>query len=154
MGPVPSGVYVQSVRVDSQDVTGRRFEVTANAEMEIALSRRAAVVSGVVASREGVPLSGVVVGLWKADRPPGATENVRVMQTSANGRYEFSGLAPGEYRVAAWEELEPGLFAYEPFLAQFEGKAARLQLSEGAQVSMDLTVVSEAEVRGAEARLP
>jgi hypothetical protein len=50
--------------------------------------------------------------------------------TDASGNLKCSGLAPGDYRVAAWEQFDSGIGMAPEFLSKFKSKAAKVKLSE------------------------
>ncbi len=42
------------------------------------------------------------------------------MTTDKSGQFQFRGLPPGEYRVLAWEDVDPGAWFNPAFLAVYE----------------------------------
>jgi hypothetical protein len=76
----------------------------------------------------------------------------RATQTSADGRFVFSGVPPGEYRLAAWDRIENGLAQYPPFRIQFDSSATRVKLTEGARENADLVAISQDAIQSAESR--
>lgn len=155
LSPIPDGAYIQSVRLDNQDVTGRQVTVSPGARLEIVLSPRAAQVGGTVRDREGKAMPGATVTLWKPGFPPPALyDATRVTQTGADGRFAFSGVPPGEYRLAAWDQIENGLAQYPPFRIQFDSSSTQVKLAEGARENADLIAISRDAIQSAEARQP
>ena len=63
------------------------------------------------------------------------------LSTDQNGGFQFKGLAPGDYYVAAWEDLELGLVQSADFLNHFTSEASAITLAEGGQESRDLKPV-------------
>ena len=60
------------------------------------------------------------------------------------GNLAISGLAPGQYYIAAWGEDAGvrGVLEYPPFLAGFRQEAAGLALAEGSKIAVTLKPVS------------
>jgi hypothetical protein len=54
----------------------------------------------------------------------------RTAKTDSTGQFTFQGLSPGEYRVAAWEQIEQGLDTVPEFRAKFDDKATAVKLQE------------------------
>ncbi len=75
-------------------------------------------------------------------------------RTDRDGRFDFQGLAPGEYQVLAWEEVDLNLAMNPEFYAQFAGKSTGVQIEEGAQKNVILKFVPRDALAAAEAKLP
>jgi Carboxypeptidase regulatory-like domain len=154
VSPLPDGAYTKSIRFDNQEVTRKHLSLASPGELDVLISARGAQVSGTVNDRQGQPEIDTSVALWK----PGPVieddaDFTRVVRTDSEGRFTFSGLPPGDYRLAAWEEAEMGLLQYAPFRSQFEGTATRVRLDEGAQQTVDPVLIPADAIRAAEARV-
>jgi len=127
---LPEGTYVKSMRFGDQDVTRKPLDLTSGAGgiLEVVLSPHAADVSGVTTP-------GLTVTLW--DGP----DFIRTTGAAANGSFRFTNLPPGEFHIAAWEQIDPGFSELPEFLAKFEDRAARLKLSENAHENVTLDIV-------------
>ena len=55
-------------------------------------------------------------------------------------------LAPGEYYVAAWEPTDPFIWQNPEFLAKIESYAKTVKVAEGAQESVELTVIPKEQI--------
>jgi hypothetical protein len=153
---LPQGTYLKSARYGGQDVTHALIDTTSGSggTLEIVLSSKSADVAGLVQNDKGEALGGVIVTLWP--KTPDGTQSggARQASTDQNGGYKFQGLAPGDYFIAAWEELEPGLATSADFLANFNGDASALKLSESAHESRDLKPVASDKIAVQMAKLP
>ena len=71
------------------------------------------------------------------------TRFFRAATTDQKGRFLLRGLTPGEYKLFAWEGLEPGAEQDPEFLKKYEekGKAVSLRESSQESVTMKLTPV-------------
>jgi hypothetical protein len=63
------------------------------------------------------------------------------MTTDKSGLFQFRGLPPGEYRVLAWEDVDPGAWFNPAFLATFERYVTAITLSEGRGQTMNVTAI-------------
>lgn len=153
---LPSGTYLKSARFGGQDVTHSPFDTTSGAggTLDIVLSSKAADVSGSVQNKRGEALAGVIVTLWPKTPDATLTGGARQAFTDQNGGFEFKGLAPGDYYVAAWEELESGLATSTDFLTHFTSDASAIKLAEGAHESRDLKPVPSDKIAVEIAKLP
>ncbi len=132
---IPAGTYVKSIHFGDQDVTRKPLDLTSAAGgiLDVVFSPRAADVSGAAAP-------GLTVTLW--DGP----DFVRTVKAGADGRYRFSSLPPGEYRLAAWEKIDPGFSDLPEFLAKFEERATSIKLSENEHQNTDPVVVKSDDI--------
>jgi hypothetical protein len=148
----PAGSYVKSIRFGERDITSDNLDLTPGigGAMEIVLSANAGSVTGVVRDRDGKPAPFAMVELWSAslsELPNGATAD-------GTGRFRISDLAPGDYRVAAWDIANPSMLQNPDFLARFEGSATKVSLAESASASVEVTVNDRDSTTAEIAKLP
>jgi hypothetical protein len=75
--------------------------------------------------------------------------------TDQNGRFHLSGLAPGNYYAAAWEEILPrGLEMYPEFLSRFNAEATAVTLEEGGHVIQNAKFIRAERIVAEIAKLP
>jgi hypothetical protein len=153
---LPPGAYVKSVLYNGGDVTVSSMEVSASGgTLEIVLSAKAGEIGGVVRDSLGKALPDMVVSAWPANEPKGESDRyVAVTTSDQSGMFRFGNLAPGEYRVLAWEDVEDGLARHRPFCALFNSAAARVELGEKAQERVDIKPIAMTAITAAVARLP
>jgi protocatechuate 3,4-dioxygenase beta subunit len=89
------------------------------APLLISLSAGGAVVTGIVRGADGSPMPGAVVALAPSLR---RYSRYRETTTDQNGEYAIAGVAPGEYRIYAWDEIETGAYQNAEWLKRYELK--------------------------------
>jgi sarcosine oxidase gamma subunit len=148
---LPDGYYVQSMRFGGHALTRGELDLSSGAAgtLEILLSSKPAEIAGTVRDSEGEPVTDVAVGVWAKDDP-----EIRTARTDSTGRFSVRGLAPGEYKVLAWESIEPGVIWNSAFRASFESHATTVTTSEGTQSNFDLKLIPKAAVEVELAKLP
>jgi hypothetical protein len=111
---MPDGAWLRSIRLGEQ-VVGRDLDLSAGlaGQVEIMLAPGAGRIAGRVLDQEK-PEAGATVVVATA------TGEFLVATADASGGFEFSGLAPGDYRVYAWDEIERGAWQDSEALAAFE----------------------------------
>ena len=110
---------------------------------------------GTVRNTNGETLPGVQVTLWPKDvQPNNMVGGAKISATDQNGDFRVAGLAPGDYFVAAWEELEPGLGNDSDFLRRFTAQAVAVTLEEGAHQSAQPKLISREAAAAEAAKLP
>ncbi len=152
----PEGTYVKSIRFGNQDITQGLLDTTyGGGALEMVLAPRGAEVTGVVTDANGQPLAGLTVTLWTPGLPaPGTIDQAVSTRTDAMGGFRFARLRPGEYRVAAWERIEPGMANISEFHVSFDSSATTVKVSEGSHQTVQPVLVSREKIEATAAKLP
>lgn len=153
---LPKGAYVKSARYGTLDVTRAPLQIGgAGAPLEIDVSLKGATVTGALSGDKGEPLRGISVTAWpKIPNLGDSALGVRGVMTDQKGTFTISGLAPGEYYVAAWEEIDFGLLWELSFLGRFTGEATGVKLDEGSQTSVTVKLITRDAIAAEVAKLP
>jgi hypothetical protein len=154
--PVPPGTYVKSIRFGGQDLTKSALDLTSgsSATLNVVLSPHAGDIGGIVHGPDGMPLASVLVSLWTPGVPvEGVIDFTRSASTDANGKFKFASLPPGEYRIAAWEQIDPGLGTVPEFRIKFESRAAAVKLDENAHENIEAPLISHDAIETEAAKL-
>jgi hypothetical protein len=153
MEMLPDGAYIKSVRFGGQDVTHTMLDFTSgvNGSLEILLSPHAAGVSGTVKNKDGAAMTGVEVTLWPKQ---GQSKSVYRGSTDQNGDFRIAGLAPGDYYINAWEDLDVYLSFDLDFLQRFTSPDTTITLEEGAHQTVQPKLISREEAAAEAAKLP
>jgi len=151
----PDGTYVKSIRFRNQDITKSELDTNAGGgELEMVLSPHAAELTGVVHDASGQPLSGANLTLWEPGLPPAGTlDQARSTRTDAMGSFRFGSLRPGDYRIAAWEQIETGIANIPEFHVRFDSEATVVKLIEDAHETVQPVLISREKVAAAAAAL-
>ncbi|MEP7362476.1 MAG: carboxypeptidase-like regulatory domain-containing protein [Acidobacteriota bacterium] len=135
---LPQGLYLKSVRMSGQDVTGKVIDLTSGAtgRFEVLLGSKPAAVSGMVGKATPESLPGTVILVAEGGFPlqmglgpmPGNQWEASVDQY---GAFSIANVPPGDYRVYAFEEFNRSE-GYDPeFLKKFESSSEKVKLGEG-----------------------
>jgi len=142
---LPDGTYIKTIRFGGQDITKTDLDLTAGTggAIEILLSPNASDVSGVVRNDNGEAVPGVMVSLWN---PGTSSDPPKIANTDQNGAFKIRNLGPGEYRVAAFEDIEPGLIQDPDFRQRFDTQAITVKIGENAHENDELKMISKAAI--------
>ncbi len=155
---LPPGTYAKSVKFAGQDITRTVLDMTSGAggALEVVLSAKAADFTGVVHNDNGDPLPGVPVTLWPKIPDRGKPDGgIKTANTDQNGSFKISGLAPGEYYVAAWDYIPvEGLTQNPDFLARFAGSESAVKLGESGHQSADTKLIPHDRIIAEAAAIP
>jgi protocatechuate 3,4-dioxygenase beta subunit len=135
--------YIKEVRYGSSTALDEGFTVTRSnpASLEITISSRGARLQGTVSDEDGLPAAGVQVVLV----PEAARRNLHRLYKSATtdqyGRFDIRGVAPGDYSLFSWEEVESGAWEDSEFLKPFEKKSQSVSVQDGDKKTVNLTAI-------------
>jgi hypothetical protein len=155
--PLPPDMFVKSMRAGSLDVTRAPLDLTSGGPgtLEIVLSAKGGVVSGVVRGRDGGTIPRIAVALWPEVPDLGnSASGVRTTATDDNGAFRFTGLRPERYRLAAFEDVDRAFLRSPDFLGRFNAKSKDFAVTENARLEASLEPVSRAEAEAVIRMLP
>ena len=138
--------YLKSIRYAGMEVSDDEFNVIRGTQaiLEVTISSRGAHIQGMVTDADGLP----AVGAWVALVPDDAHLNefhlFKQRTTDQYGRYDIRGIAPGDYKLFSWEQVEQNAWEDPDFLKQFGSKGQSISLQEGDGKSMDLVAIRSA----------
>jgi hypothetical protein len=96
------------------------------------------------------------VTLWpKIPDRGNANNGIKTANTDQNGGFKISGLAPGDYYVAAWDDIpEAGLAQNPDFLAQFASDDTAVKLAESAHQNSGVKLITRERIVAEAAKIP
>jgi hypothetical protein len=139
---LPGPFYVKSIRMGDADglETGLDLSRGAGGPLEIMLSPNGGQVEGTVVDAKQQPATGTVV-LVPDVRHRDQTQLFKMMGTNASGHFTITGIAPGDYKLFAWQEVE-GDGAQDPeFLKPYENQGQSLTIREGSRENAQLKLI-------------
>jgi len=147
---LPEGYWLKSARFGSQEVypAGLELAAASAAELQIVVASGAGRVEGLVRNGRSDPAAGAYVVLAPDDAARRWPESFRTGPADAGGSFRFTNLAPGRYRLLAFEELEQGAYQDPELWVKFSHEAQRVEISQNGRASAELRQVP-AEALGA-----
>jgi protocatechuate 3,4-dioxygenase beta subunit len=134
---LPDNCYLKSVRYGGREVPESGLDMSGGGALEITLSATAAAVDGVVMDKDNKPVAGAMVALIPKDG-----SQITGRSADENGIISFKGLKPGEYKLIAWEDVEPGAWMDPDFVKPFESKAKSVKLDASGHDAVQLKVIA------------
>jgi len=138
--------YLKSIRYAGMEISDDEFNVIrgTQATLEVTISSRGAHVQGMVKDADGLPASGVWVVLVPDEARRNEFHLFKQRTTDPYGRFDFRGIAPGDYKLFSWEQVEQNEWEDPDFLKAFEPKGESISLQEGDGKSIDLVAIRSA----------
>jgi hypothetical protein len=108
----------------------------------ITLTTHPGTLSGMLQDSSGQPTAAYTIIVFPSEERLWAAPARRILATrpATDGRYSFSGLPAGEYRLVAVTDVEPGQWYDPAFLRELGGLALPITLGDGERRVQDLRV--------------
>jgi hypothetical protein len=134
--------YVKSARIGGADLLNDllRLERQPPGPIDIVLSTKVATLSGTVVDDRRNPAANTSVVLVPDNARRERWDLYRVVSTDAMGRFNFTNVVPGDYKVFAWEAIEGNAYQDPEFIRRYEDRGTPVRLAEGAASTVELTV--------------
>jgi hypothetical protein len=133
---VPDGCYVASLDYGGAPVPASGAEFLPGATLSVTIGCDAGQVTGIATDADGNGVEGAVVALI-------ASEGIRAplsMLTGPQGAFQFTGVAPGRYKLMAWDDVAPSDIEDPTFTARLESQAAAVEVQAKATASPTVRV--------------
>jgi hypothetical protein len=155
---LPAGMYLKSARFGERDVTRAPLDLSSGAtgRLDIVLAPNAPDIAGIVHDPTGAAMPAIAVTLWNPripSDPLAAADFAQTATTDALGQFKFTNLPPGEYRVAAWEQIDQGLGIVPEFRTQFDARATTVTLKENDHAKIEPALIPRRDIEAEASKL-
>jgi len=139
-------VYVKEARLDSIDLLSEPLLISAptSATLSIVLSSKAGQIDGTLVNEQSRPLPGLQTVLIP-DQSRNRIDLYKTAVTDQNGHFTIRGITPGEYKIFAWEAMEPFAYFDSDFVRQSEQRGKPVSISEASKVTAEVKVIPAAQ---------
>jgi len=152
---VPPGKYVKSIRFGDQEVRNSEIDLSNGAgALNILLGADGGEVDGMVETASGQPAAGTQVTLAQAEEYDGRDDLFKRVSTDAAGNFKIPDVAPGEYRILAWESDPQDSTQSAEFRKPFEGRSVAVTVGPKDKASVQLSVITADDMEKERSKLP
>jgi len=135
------GMYIKDARIDRSDVLqGISIGTRVDGALEIVLSTNAGQIDGTIVDAAGKPVSGAQAVLVP-DRLRNRTDLFKTATSGANGRFSMRGITPGDYKLFAWEDIEPFSYFDSDVVRPFEALGKPIRIQEGSKETAEVKMI-------------
>jgi hypothetical protein len=135
----PAGAYVESVHAGAVTMGEQGLDLAGGRnKLEIRMRAAGAEIAGVVNGPDDNPISGVTVALLPDN---GDYMLYQTNFTDQNGAFRLKGIKPGDYKMLAWEDVEPNAYMDQAFVKPYLGRAEKVTCRENDHKSVTLKVI-------------
>jgi hypothetical protein len=134
--------YLQSVRLGDEESADKNIDLSladaSSGSLDIVVNPAGGRIDGVVRDENNEVARGFAVALVPELNHRGDAHLFHEAITDQNGQFSIRGIAPGEYKLFAWDFAEPGADRDSAFLKPYEerGSVVELQASERKNVEL------------------
>jgi hypothetical protein len=135
--------YVKSARFGAIDALNPPFHIDVGADqLDIVVSVNSGALDAVVFDDKQNPIPGATVVL--VPEPPRRNRGDLYDATGTNsaGRAHLTGIAPGDYRVFAWDDIPADAWQDSDFIRPYESRGKLIHVVEGNSDTVQLDLIS------------
>lgn len=140
---IPANTFIRSARLGDTDILRDGLHVTGAVDrpIEIVLASNAGELEGMTLDSNSAPMPNVVVALVpQSPLLRGRDDLYATASTDAAGRFRLRTIAPGDYKLFAWQYVEDGAWHDPQFLAPYEQFGEPIRIHEGKNPESLVTV--------------
>lgn len=140
---LPPDLYLKSARIGNIDLLTELLRVgdLEDRSIGITLSARPGILQGRILDEKQQPAAGVTVALVPDPARRKRLDLYKDTTTDESGKFEFQGVAEGNFKVYAWEEVEPSAWQNEEFLRSFESRGKAIRMDEASRQEIEVFVI-------------
>lgn len=142
---LPEGWVLDSAIFDGRDTADLNLQIDGSRSItgvELKLTSRRAEIGGTLTNASGAPVTDYQVILFPVERRFWVPQSrrIQIAQPGPDGKFRFLLLPPGDYRIAALADIEPGRQFDPDWLSQILGAGIAVQLNDGDKRIQDIRI--------------
>jgi hypothetical protein len=117
-------LVVRSIQAQGRDILDEGLTISEPGKiaLEIVLSHDGGQLDGIALDADEKPVAGATVLLAPESRLRSRTDLFRQCEADQYGRFTIVGIAPGDYKLFAWDDVEAGAWWDPDFLKRYESQ--------------------------------
>ena len=134
--------YVKTARFGAIDALNPPFRIDgSDGRLEIVVSRNPGSLDGAVLDDALKPFPEATVVLVPEPPRRQRFDLYYAAGSDTSGRVHFDGLAPGDYKLFAWDDVPADAWQDPDFIRKYENLGKPVRISEGSQESVDVKLI-------------
>jgi hypothetical protein len=140
---LPPDWYVKSARLGSVDpfATLVSFPSSPTDRLEVVFGMNGGRLTGKVINSAGQPVASASVALIPEQSRRELRHLYRSAVTDESGVFRFQAIAPGDYKVFAWEEIELSSWFDPEVVRPYESRGKAIRISEGGTENIEAAII-------------
>lgn len=151
-----ASAYVKSMRFGDQEVNGGKIDLTqqSSGALNIVCGTDPGQIQGSVQNENGEPAAQMTISLVPQGEHEGRQDLIYQLVSDENGKFEYRDVAPGDYKVFAFESNDQEMLLSAEFQKAFESRGAAVSISPGAGATVQVKMISAADIEAEKNKLP
>jgi hypothetical protein len=139
---MPVDYYVKEARIEQTDVLNDPWVITGpvRGSLNVVVSSATGQIEGTVTDSRLQGVSALVTVLIP-DQHRDRSDLFRTAVTDQSGKFTMRGVAPGAYKIFAWEALEPNAYFDPQILRQYEEQGKAIRMVEGGKITAEVKMI-------------
>jgi uncharacterized surface anchored protein len=140
---LPAGAYLIAGRFGSTDALGDTLQVDSTGTLSLQIGFSPGTVTGTVTDNRGQPFLSAITVLIPAAR--NRLDLYKTTNSDQSGNVNFTNVAPGDYKVIAWEDVPQGAYLNADFVQPYEDRAQSVHVERNTSPSVQIKVIPRNE---------
>jgi hypothetical protein len=132
--------YIKEARFEGSDVLGSPLRFSGSGSLDIVIAMGGGKLDGVVTDARSQPVAGAQVVLVP-DRARFRSDLYHTIRTDRSGRFSLAPVAPGDYKVFAWESIEEFSWFDPDVLTRYESRSRTAHVAETSNETIDVRII-------------
>ena len=150
---LPQGWYLKSMQYGTQDVSDGLLSLRNDGgTLTLVLGTDGGQLNGTIQTDSGDPGVNARVIVAPADRFANRRDLLKMAAADATGHFQTADLAPGDYKVYAWDDPDVPMWLSADFRKELSSRAVTVTVGPGSPSTVQVTTVPPDDVTKAKAK--
>ncbi len=124
-------LVVRSLRTQGRDILDEGLTISEPGKIaiEIVVAHDAGQLEGVTLGADDKPVAGATIVLVPEAKRRSRTDLFEQCESDQYGRFTMEDIAPGDYKLFAWDDVEPGMWWDPEFLKKYESQGEAVTIA-------------------------
>jgi hypothetical protein len=136
---LPAGAYVIAGRFGNVDALSELLQVDQGSPLSLQIGFASGQVAISVTDSVTQPFPGAITVLIPAVR--NRVDLYKTATSDPSGQVVFTGVAPGDYKIIAWEDVPQGAYLNADFVQPYEDRAQSVHVDRAGAISAQVKVI-------------
>ncbi len=148
--------YLKTIRFGDREAPNGEIDLTqqTGGSLNLVFGADGGQIEGTVQNKNGDASSGMIITVAPPEEYEGRRDLFKQSVTDQNGHFLVQDVAPGSYRIFAWEEFDYMTMQSPEVRKIFESKAASVTVGANGRESIQLKSISAEDIAAEKSRLP
>jgi len=140
---LPRNTYIKSARFLGNDIlsNGMRVDGEPRGSLDIALGSTPGSLDAVAMDDKQMPEAAVAMVLAPDTAQQKRLDLYRSATSDSSGKAHWDGVAPGDYKIFAFEDIESGAWMDPEFMKAYEGRGKSVHIDDRGRANVNVQVI-------------